>query len=77
MSEGSVTLNKNPQGTWSKAEAARYLGCTEGTLAVWVSKRKVPFVRVNRLVRFRKRDLDMWLDENMVTPSDSNTNHRL
>lgn len=73
MSGGSITLDKNTPGTWSKAEASRYLGCTEGTLAVWVSKRKVPFVRVNRLVRFRKRDLDVWLDKNAVTPSDADT----
>jgi excisionase family DNA binding protein len=51
---------------WATEEAAEYLGCTTDTLKVWTSKRRVPFVRVGRLVRFRKRDLDAWLDKNLV-----------
>ena len=54
--------------TWSTEEAADYLGCTEGTLRVWVSKKRVPYVKVGRLVRFRKADLDAWLDRNAVNP---------
>jgi len=56
----------HPEKTWGFEEAAAYLGCTPGTLRVWVSKRRVPFVRVGRLVRFRKRDFDAWLDSNAV-----------
>ena len=52
--------------TWSTDEAALFLGCTRGTLQVWVSKRRVPFVKVGRLTRFRKRDLDAWLDSRTV-----------
>jgi excisionase family DNA binding protein len=52
--------------TWGISETSTFLGCTPGTLRVWVSRRRVPFVRVNRLVRFRKRDLDAWLDGNSV-----------
>jgi excisionase family DNA binding protein len=55
--------------TWGFKETSAYLGCTEGTLRVWTSKRKVPFVRVGRLVRFRKQDLDAWLDSNAVEPN--------
>jgi excisionase family DNA binding protein len=55
--------------TWGFVEASTYLGCTEGTLRVWTSKRRVPFVRVGRLVRFRKQDLDAWLDQNAVKPA--------
>ena len=51
---------------WPNDEAAAYLGTTPDTLRVWVSKRKVPFVRVGRLVRFRKKDLDQWLEKNFV-----------
>ena len=52
--------------TWGNDEAARYLGCTSQTLRVWVSKRRVPFVKVNRLTRFLKRDLDLWLENHKV-----------
>ena len=53
-------------GTWGNEQAARYLGCTPDTLRVWVGKRRVPFVRVGRLVRFRKCDLDEWVEKNRV-----------
>ena len=46
--------------------AAQYLGCTSGTLRVWVSKRKVPFTKVGRLTRFRRTTLDNWLEKNSV-----------
>jgi excisionase family DNA binding protein len=52
--------------TWSNDEAAAYIGCTPQTLRVWVSRRKVPFVRIGRLVRFRRHDLDVWMDQNLV-----------
>jgi len=62
-----VNMNKSLEGaTLSNAEAAAYLGCTELTLRAWVSRRKVPFCRVNRLIRFRKKDLDAWLEQNHV-----------
>ena len=47
-------------------QAAAYIGCTPDTLRVWTSKRKVPFVKVGRLTRFRRADLDAWLDARLV-----------
>lgn len=57
-------------GVLTNEQAAAYIGCTPGTLRVWVSKRRIPFVRVGRLIRFRKTDLDDYLDKNAV-PADS------
>jgi excisionase family DNA binding protein len=54
------------EGMWANDQAAAYLGCTPKTLRVWTSKRRIPFVRVGRLVRFRKKDLDDFLDANHV-----------
>ena len=58
----------------SVEEAATYLKIAVWTLRHWVSQRKVPFVRLGRLVRFRQADLgqgrlgDTWfLDEVFVT----------
>jgi len=59
-------ISRNTDGVLDNDQAAAYIGCTPGTLRVWVSKRKVPFVRVNSLVRFRKSDLDRFLDERLV-----------
>jgi len=53
-------------GTWGNDQAAAYLGCTPDTLRCWVSKRKVPFIKVNRLTRFLKKDLDEFLERNRV-----------
>ena len=54
------------EGTWGNDEAARYLGCTPDTLRVWVSKRMVPHIKVRRLTRFLKRDLDEFLEQNRI-----------
>ena len=51
-------------------EAAKILGCTSKTLRVWVGKRRVPHVRVGRLVRFRVEDLARFLEEHQV-PADT------
>ena len=51
---------------WTNDEAAAYIGCTADTLRVWTSKRRIPFVKVGRLTRFRKADLDRWLDSRTV-----------
>ncbi len=43
--------------------AAAYLGLTKATLYRWVRQRRVPHHRVSgRTVRFRKADLDAWMD---------------
>ena len=53
-------------GTMTNDEAAAYLGCTPDTLRVWTSRRRVPFVKVGRLTRFLKTDLDEYLDQHRV-----------
>ena len=57
--------------TWTKDEAAAYLGCQPDTLRVWVSKRKIPYVKIGRLTRFLQRDLDEWIDTNRVSAKTS------
>ena len=63
------------EGTWSAYEAAGYLGCSVGTLRNWTSKRKVPFIKVGGLTRFRKEDLDTWLNERRVQQEDEPPDH--
>lgn len=45
-------------------QAAEYLTLSAGTLSVWRStgRYKIPFVKVGRRVRYRRADLDAWLD---------------
>jgi excisionase family DNA binding protein len=45
------------------AEAAEYIGVTENTLSVWrcVGRYDIPYIKVGRLVRYRKSALDAFL----------------
>lgn len=47
----------------STAQAASYLGVTPHTLEVWrcVGRYGLPFIKIGRLVRYRKTDLDAFL----------------
>jgi excisionase family DNA binding protein len=56
------------QALLKRKEAAAYLGgIAEQTLAVWASTGRGPaFVKIGRLVRYRRSDLDEWLREHTV-----------
>lgn len=47
-----------------ETEAAQYLTLAPGTLSVWRStgRYSIPFVKVGRRVRYRRGDLDAWLE---------------
>ena len=49
----------------TRKEASKFLGISEGTLAVWkVTKRyPLPVIKVGRLVRYRESDLIAFLDK--------------
>ena len=51
-----------------REEAAAYLGLKPQTLACWSSTRRynLRFIKVGRCVRYRKRDLDAFLDARTV-----------
>ena len=52
----------------SVEDAAAYLQIAVWTLRHWVSDRKIPFVRMGRLVRFRQQDLDAFITRRIVRP---------
>lgn len=62
----AMVESRNREGTLSNAEAAAFLGCTPGTLRVWVSRRRVPHVKVGRLTRFLREDLEDFLRRGRV-----------
>ena len=56
----------SPESTnelFATAQAASYLGCTEKTLEVWrcTKRHQIPYLKIGRLVRYRKADLDAFL----------------
>ncbi|OGL45868.1 MAG: hypothetical protein A2149_00270 [Candidatus Schekmanbacteria bacterium RBG_16_38_11] len=42
-------------------EAAELLGISKNTLYEWVIQKKVPYIKVGRLTKFKKETLEEWL----------------
>ena len=52
-------------------EAGEYTGLSHHTLYTMVSQRRVPFVKVGRLVKFDVELLDKWIKQHTVMPMPS------
>ncbi len=50
------------------AEAANYTGLSIHTVYTMVSQRRIPHVKVGRLVKFDVPMLDAWIQRNTVMP---------
>ena len=46
--------------------ASQYLGPSKLTLYGWGSARKLGFIKVGRLVKFKQEHLDKWIDQHTV-----------
>ena len=67
QSQSAVSAIIKGQSTdplFTPKETACYIGVTEKTLAVWRCTRRypIPFIKVGRLVKYRKSALDIFLD---------------
>jgi excisionase family DNA binding protein len=53
---------------YSRDEAACYLGVTSKTQAVWACTKRynLPFVKIGRLAKYRKTDLDAFIARRTV-----------
>lgn len=69
MLANTINLNsfKRPE-LLSSEQAASYIGVSPGTLEVWRCTKRyhIPFIKVGRLVKYRKSDLDSFLNERTV-----------
>jgi excisionase family DNA binding protein len=52
----------------NREQAAEYLGVRPQTLSSWacLGRYELPFIKVGRLIRYRKGDLDAWLETRRV-----------
>ncbi len=64
--------NNNTSILMTQKEAAAYLGTTVGTLNTWrhYGKNPLPFVRWGNRIRFRKSDLDAYIEASVIKPAD-------
>jgi excisionase family DNA binding protein len=47
-------------------ECAELLGISPGTLRHWVSQRKISFVKIGRLTKFKLADIQKYIDDHTV-----------
>lgn len=61
--------NVAPSGLMTPRDAAVYIGVKINTLAVWrmTNRYGLPFVKLGKVIRYRKSDLDEWINKNVST----------
>lgn len=59
------------ESTLTPLKAAKYLGISEASLRLWRSEGRGPrhFRAGERLVRYRRVDLDAWIEERLSAPA--------
>ena len=64
----TTELKNTPQKLLTRKEAAKYLGCTAGTLAIWKCTKRypLPYVRIGRNIRYRLSDLMDFIENNTI-----------
>lgn len=84
VKQGCLTINNKKQRKknmnseikilMTQSEAAAYLHTTVGTLNSWrhYGKDKIPFIRWGNRIRYRKEDLDAWIQAHIVNPENKN-----
>ncbi len=50
----------------SPIELAEYTGLKPDTIYSWIWKRKIPYCKMGRLVKFDLREIDKWIEEKRV-----------
>lgn len=58
------------QDTLTPKQAAKYVGISEAALRLWRAERKGPryFRAGEKLVRYRRADLDQWIEARLSAP---------
>ncbi len=44
-------------------EFADYLGVPKGTLYVWVCQKKIPYLKIGKLLKFDLKEIEQWLKD--------------
>jgi excisionase family DNA binding protein len=67
-----ATAILSPPELLTREQAAEYLGMKPQTLAVWATTHRydLPMIRVGSRVRYRRSDLDKWLESRSTIGSD-------
>ena len=63
------TESRDRAGLMGPADVAKYLGMTERTIYLWAQQKKLPAFKVGSVWRFRRSDVERWLESNRSGPS--------
>ena len=72
--EGGLPVQRKAKGQQSVSrlvpikEAAVYTGLSPHTIYTMISQRRIPFVKIGRLVKFDLDLLDKWIQQQTVMP---------
>ena len=53
-------------------QVASYLQINEATAYSWAQRGKLPAIKMGRIWRFRREDIEAWLDQNLRGPKPAN-----
>jgi excisionase family DNA binding protein len=56
-------------------EASTLLRVRPPTLRAWMRQRRIAYLKLGRLVRFRKKDLEAFIDKACVPPQQARSTH--
>jgi DNA binding domain, excisionase family len=56
------------QRYFSPQELSQYLGIAIQTVYEWTSQKKVPYIKLGRLVKFDQREIDNWMKTQRIEP---------
>lgn len=54
----------NKERLLSVEDICQYLGLSRDTVYKWIEAKKLPAYRLGRLWKFKKEDVDKWLEQN-------------
>ena len=68
MAHSTPNPNQNNDAIYGNNDAAEYIGVTPRTLEVWrcTKRYQIPFIKVGRLVKYRKSALDAFLESRTI-----------
>ena len=55
----------DPDGLLNVKQVAQYLQLKESTIYSWAQDGKMPAIKIGRTWRFRRTDLDAWLERHL------------
>lgn len=55
-------MENNYTPLWKYSDVSAYTSLAEATLRQLVMRRKIPYIKIGRSVRFNPEDIDQWLN---------------